>query len=341
MNFPYQMIERWQFWPARCRLRSERCRALPYVVVVCLSIFAGAIASPAALYAQGSPLVYDGFTEPIHDILVAANEIGRVDQVMVEEGDQIREGDTIAKLEDSVQAASVRIAEMQCQMTGEIDAAKAELETNLTRVKQLRELADERMAPPTELARAEADLQIAQARLKTVLERLELQKLELERYRVQLQRRLVIAPRDGIVATVFHQPGEYVTPGDPAVIRLLVTKQLHAVINVPVDELYAMSIGTETQVFLRGSGATIQASVCSLAPSIDGESGTVKVRVLIPNEDGKLRAGDRCTVQVASSRSPQRHQSAAVQGQMPVRSARLDRDQNQISVGQQIGGNTK
>jgi RND family efflux transporter MFP subunit len=245
---------------------------------------------------QQSQLVYDGFTEPKYDILVAANEIGRVENVYVTEGDLIRQGDVVAKLEDSLQAASVRISEHQSTMLGEIEAAKAEVAMHTARAQSIRELADDQMAPPTELARAEADLQLAQARHQSALETRGMRQLELERNRVQLERRKVISPDAGIVAHVFHQPGEYVTPSDPALIRLLVVDHLYAVFNVPVADLASMNVGDDTRVFLRGSQTNLNAQVFSIAPSIDGESGTVKVRCLIPNEDGLLRVGDRCTV---------------------------------------------
>ncbi|QDT11677.1 efflux RND transporter periplasmic adaptor subunit [Planctomycetes bacterium K23_9] len=265
-----------------------------------LAAFGGLLATGNSVQAQQS-LVYDGFTKPKYDILVAANEIGRVEEVLVEEGDQVRKGQVVARLEDGIQQASVRISEFQCTMTGEIEAAKAEVATNLARVQQVRQLAADQMAPPTELARAEADLEIAQAKHKTALEQNALRKLELKRNRVQLERRQVVAPMDGVVAKVFHQPGEYVTPSDPALIRLLVTSPLYAVFNVPVDELGSVNVDDSARVYLRSSRTSIECKVRAISPAIDGESGTVEVRVLLPNTDGKLRAGDRCTVHMKKS----------------------------------------
>ncbi len=272
------------------------CFARTVAVLVLSSKLAVSIAA-----AQQSQMVYDGFTEPKHDILVAANEIGRVEDVYVKEGDRIRQGDVVARLEDSLQAASVRISEHQCTMLGEIEAAKAEVAMQTARTQSVRELAEDEMAPATELARAEADLQLAQARHQSALETRGMRQLELERNRVQLERRKVIAPSSGIVAHVFHRPGEYVTPSDPALIRLLVIDHLYAVINVPVSDLSLMNVGDAARVFLRGSQTNLNAEIFSIAPSIDGESGTVRVRLMIANKDGNLRAGDRCTVHLSGT----------------------------------------
>ncbi|NND99919.1 MAG: efflux RND transporter periplasmic adaptor subunit [Pirellulaceae bacterium] len=259
---------------------------------------------------QTSEQVFDGFTEPKYDIMVAATELGRIDRVLVQEGDRVRQGDVVAQLDDAVQLASVKIAQLQAEQVGEVNAAKADVLLHRTRTDHLRQLSAERMARPDELRRAEADLKIAEARETAALEQVQLRKLELDRFRLQFERRKVIAPMDGVVAKVFHHPGEYITPADPAVIRLLVTDQLYGVFNVPIEDAGSLRIGSEVRVYLRSQSRTMTAKVYGISAAIDGESGTLKVRVLLPNEDSRLLAGDRCTMQMVTP--TQRQRSAAV-----------------------------
>lgn len=242
-------------------------------------------------------VIYDGFTEPMFDVQVAAAEIGRIDQVLLEVGDSVRKGQLVAQLEDSLQRSSLDVAKHSASMIGELEAARAEEKMQATRVKHLRELAEESMARPNELLRAEADLEIATARRKGAEERRVLAKVELERAQVQVNRRKVFAPVTGVVAEVFHHPGEYVTPGNPAVIRLLVVDQLLAVFNVPADEVRQLRVAQKAQVYLRSASKTVTGKIKSIAPAIDGQSGTVKVRVVLDNQQGEMRVGDRCTMQ--------------------------------------------
>lgn len=246
--------------------------------------------------------VYEGFTKPHYDIMVAATEIGLIEEVLVEEGEQVKKGQVIACLEDSVQRASVKIAELQAKMKGESDAAKAEAFLHRSKTLRLRELAKEKMARPDELLRSEADLEIAEARQRASMEQERLRELELERYKAQLERRKVRAPMDGLVAKVLRAPGEYVTPSDPAVIRLLVRDHLFADFSVPAEEALNMSVGTRVRVFLRSTAKSVNASIHSISPSIDGESGTLEVRVKLPNPYGEVRDGDRCTMQIAPNK---------------------------------------
>lgn len=249
---------------------------------------------------------YDGFTIPKFDILVAATEIGRLSEVNVEVGDRVKKGMVVAKLEDGLQREAVATAELRSKMRGELDAAKAEVALAKSRVEQFETLAQQNVARPDELRRAAVDLEVAKARELSMTEQDKLRKLELSRYQLQLLRRRVEAPMDGVVAEVFHAPGEYITPADPAVIRLLVMDQLYAVFNVPVDEIGTMNVGDPVLVAMMSLSKSVRGTIKSIAPGIDGESGTIKVMVVVDNKSGRLRSGDRCRMRLDRSRAASR-----------------------------------
>jgi RND family efflux transporter MFP subunit len=251
--------------------------------------------------------VYEGFTEPRQDILVAATEIGRLESLAVKVGDRVTAGEVVGQLDDALQILALEMAEQGVQMHGERDAAEAEVNRSQTRVEQLRKLSQLGNARPDELARAETDLQVANARLTSALESQEMRSMELQRSELQLERRKVRAPWSGVISEVFHHPGEYVSPNDPAVVRLLVMDKMYAVVNVPVEDSLGMQVGATGEVHLRSSEVTIPATISSKAPVIDGESGTVEVRVELDNPDGKILAGDRCTLHfnVSAQDTPQ------------------------------------
>ncbi|MEL6110224.1 MAG: efflux RND transporter periplasmic adaptor subunit [Planctomycetota bacterium] len=242
----------------------------------------------------GLAIEYDGFTEPKYNVLVAASEMGRLETVEVKIGDRIKRGQLIARLDDELQRQAVTGAKIRAEMRGELEAAEAESELMKLRVDQLRSLAVQEMARPYELKRAVADWEIAQKQVLAAQEQITLRQHEWARYEEQLRRRRVLAPMDGIVAEVFHSPGEYVSPSDPTVIRLLVLNQIVAVFNVPVDEVGRFTLGKRVTVHLTSFPRGVVGKVDTLSPVIDGESGTVEVRILIDNAEGRLRAGDRC-----------------------------------------------
>lgn len=270
--------------------------------------------APRGAAGSGSMLQFDGFVEPLEDIQVAALEIGNLQHVLVQVGDRVEAGDVIAVLDQSLQESAVAIARIHTSMRGQANAAKAERDLHLVRAEQLRRLRAEGLARPDEISRAEADLRIAEARLLTVEEELKLREAERQRYELQLDRRKVRAPIAGTVARIFRRAGEFVSPSDPSIVRLINTDQLVAVVNIPAEYAMPLSAGTAVRVHLATLRRTVPATIESVAPLIEGESGTVQVRILLPNPDRELRAGDRCTVTLSGPAMRSAHRSETGSG---------------------------
>ena len=243
--------------------------------------------------------------------MLASDEAGRIASIDVVVGQQVSAGQIVARLENAVQAASLRTAQVQVDMVGEKNAARVELELNELRAEKLRSLAAKNMARPDELRRAEADLKIARARVASMEEQHQLRLAEWERAKVLLDRRLVKAPMNGIVSELFLSPGESVSPSTPSVMEILVVDQLIAIFDVPVQDTFQLQIGHPVRVRLRSLAESVDSTVSSITPKIDGQSGTVQVRVTLDNADGRLLSGDRCTLQILESR---RAQSASLPG---------------------------
>lgn len=131
------MIKRY----GRTMLRANDSTGLLLIqigLLFCLSDSLSAQSNRLKVVNRAGPAVHEGFTVPKYEVLVAASELGRLQSLGVEVGDEVKKGDRIGSLEDSVQAASVRIAMAQAKMTGEWEAAKAEVKLNPLRVQKLR-----------------------------------------------------------------------------------------------------------------------------------------------------------------------------------------------------------
>ncbi len=237
---------------------------------------------------------YDGFLEPAEDVLVAAIEIGRLEQLNVAIGDRVEKGQELARLEDSMQVVSLEAAKQLASMRGELEAATAECTAQQKRAEQLRILASTGSARPDELTRAETDLMIATARLLIAQEQQLGRQLEVQRQEVQLERRRVLSPLSGVVARITRHPGEYVSPGDASIVRVISKESLIAVFNLPASDAIRLRVSQKVIVRPRTIPREAQGTVESIAPSIDGESGTIAVRVRIQNIGESMLPGDRC-----------------------------------------------
>ncbi len=239
---------------------------------------------------------YDGFLEPSDDVMVSAVEIGRLEKVNVKVGDRVTAGQELARLEDTIQVVSLEAAEQLASMHGELDAAAAERRYSQSRVEQLRALVRSGNARPDELTRAETDYEITQARHLAAEESHATRALDVKRNQIQLERRRVISPITGVVSGVLREPGEYVSPGDSAIFRVISKAELIAVFNLPAADAMQLQVGQSVPLKPRTIPSTVSGIIESISPLIDGESGTVAVRVRLNNQDETLIPGDRCVM---------------------------------------------
>lgn len=243
----------------------------------------------------------EGFTEPYRTIDVAAAETGVITAIAVREGETVRQGQTLATLDMEVFLATLQIAKLSMEARGKLGAAQAELELRKRRFEKLQALRAEAHASEQELERAQRDLAVAQAEVEAATEELQIRKLEYERIQAQIERRTVRAPSDGVITSIYKEPGEFVAPNDPRVLTIVQLDPLLATFSVPAHRAGQLSTGKQVAVRFPESGKTVQAAVELVAPVTDAQSGTVRVKVRIDNPKGLHRSGSRCTLELPGS----------------------------------------
>ena len=195
---------------------------------------------------------------------------------------------------------SLRIAERHQESRGKLDSAKAELRLRQARVDKFAELLERAHATREEVDRAEIERDIAAAAVLIAEEEAAVRMLERDRIAVQLRRRTVRCPIDGVVVECRKEIGEFVSPADPIVLTVVQLNPLRATFNVPEDLADRVVEGQRATVTLVASDEDVDAQVEFVSPVVDSESGTVRVRVRIPNADQTIRAGAACAMQVES-----------------------------------------
>ena len=246
------------------------------------------------------PVLFDGFLEPAEDILVSGTELGRIEKIFVEMGDRVQAGEPIAQLDDSRQRIAVDIAKMEAEKRGEWQSAKSEWKMYDHRHRQLVELHSRDMARPDEVTRAKRNLDMSAAQLQAASEEVRLRQLAVDRARLDLQRRKILAPKSGWIDRVLHSEGEYVTPTDSAIVRLIVTDTLEATFNVPPRNLRDLRIGDVATIFVTSAQQSVRGELLRMSPSMNRETGTVEVRFRVDNAERTLRSGDQCRLHLSA-----------------------------------------
>lgn len=225
---------------------------------------------------------------------VACVETGLIEELSVKPGDYVEQGQTLAKLESSLQELTIDVARAQAAATGRIKMSEAEVKLNLQRVSAIERGRQGNYTTQSELDRAKADLEIARSRL--VLERDEnlVQQLQLKRLEQQLEQRTIVAPISGSIHKIYKQLGEFVAPTSPEIMEIVDTSKLRVIFYVTLDELGQLIGTSAVQVNLEGR-PPVTAEIEFIAPMADAGSGLIEIHALLDNPTRAVQ-GSSCTI---------------------------------------------
>lgn len=104
---------------------------------------------------------------------------------------------------------------------------------------------------------------------------------------LDIEKKRLASPIDGIVTRVYFEQGETVSAGDKFA-EIVQMDELFLVANVPSSEVSAYKVGGEVKFKVDGRSATYDAKVVFASPIIDASSDTVRVKFEAKN----VRSGD-------------------------------------------------
>ncbi len=208
-----------------------------------------------------------GTGDAIQSVTVMPQVAGTLLEINIKSGDKVAKGQVIARLENEEQ----RIARDQAQVALKSATEKSQLYTNLK----------------SSVSRIEAfDAEIA----------LETAKLALASAELELKRRDIVAPIDGIAGIVTVNPGDNVTTSTAIAT---VDDRSELLVDFWVPERFAPIIKVGQPVnatAVARPGNLYDGSVEAVDNRIDEASRTLRVRARIGNDNDDLRAGMAFTV---------------------------------------------
>lgn len=271
-------------WPlAGCSPQPNPQAAAP--VVTGLSVAQAMLAQvPAGVAAVGSVHARESAS-------LSAQVVGRVTAVLVREGDTVRAGQLLVRLDPSaarseLDRAHADVAASQQQLSAaQTQAALAS--STLERYKQLR---DKKSVSPQEFDEVDHRAQDAAAQVEAARAQVEAARAAASGARTASGYSSITAPFAGIVTGRHVDPGALASPGLPLVdvdragpLQLLVT----------VDEslLQTLHFGASISVEISAaSQASLQGRVAQIVPAADTASHTFLVKIDLP-ASANLRAG--------------------------------------------------
>ncbi|MEE8575017.1 MAG: efflux RND transporter periplasmic adaptor subunit [Thermodesulfobacteriota bacterium] len=198
---------------------------------------------------------------------VSAEVRGKVEEIMFEEGDMVKEGDVLAVLDDELLRKLMNRNRARYALI-ETDIEKARID--FTRVSNLFK---EEFIP-------EKDYDDARYRLLALTKNAEVIDAELAELRVELKKKTVRAPFDGIIVKKETERGEWMEAGSP-VAMLASSKEVDVIVDVPEDIMAFLKKGMRVNVLIRG--LRLRGEVVAIIPRGDVESRTFPIKIRIKN----------------------------------------------------------
>ena len=257
-----------------------------------LLLVARLLAQPAcAMAAAGTG--FEGFLEPNQVVDISTPFRDRIEVLHVRDGDRVSKGQLLAELDSRVLEANLAAARQAAASHGQIDAARALVAMRKDRLSLLKELEESGNARPRELASARTDLAMARAQLQGAIEEQRLKKLDVLVIEARIEEKKLRSPLDGVVETVYKQQFELIGGSDAEPLLTLV--QLNPLLgrfHLPPAEAEGLHPGQAVHLSIGATRA--EGTIDFISPVIDARSGTVTVRVRVPNSDLVLTSGSRC-----------------------------------------------
>ncbi|MDB5683009.1 MAG: HlyD-family secretion protein [Sphingomonas bacterium] len=215
-----------------------------------------------------------------------AGEGGMVSQVLVEAGDWVAAGETLATIERSVQVqesnalgASIAVAQADAALArAELDRAQALVSRGF-------------------ISKADIDRKVA-AR-DAAIARVRVAEAQLGQARARIGRLSIRAPAAGLILTRALEPGQIVGPSNAALFRIARGGEMEMLARLAEQDLARLKIGMPATVTPTGMRTAFQGKVWQLSPVIDPNmrQGTARIALAY---DPALRPGGFASASIVS-----------------------------------------
>jgi membrane fusion protein (multidrug efflux system) len=218
----------------------------------------------------------NGTLEAENEVDIVSRAAGPIVELLAEESDGIRRGQTLARLDDREYRAQLEIARVTLN----------EMRLAFERAKKLQEQA---LISPESYEEALSAYESAQARY-------EVDSITLEYTNIK-------APFDGLVIKRYVNFAEQVGVNTP-LFRISDFDPLLCPIQVPERDLPRLGIGQEAYLTIEPyPGERFEAAILRISPVVDPSTGTIKVTLAVRSR-GKLRPGMFARVFVETATRP-------------------------------------
>jgi len=238
-----------------------------------------------------------GYVVARRQATVSAKVTGKIAELHIEEGMEVKEGQLLARLDDTTARPMYDLALRQLEAArtelGEVEVRLAEAERNLRRTAQLRE---DKLVSEAQLDQAQSEVAALRARLEAARSQVKVAEGTVRVRAQDLDDLLVRAPFDGVIVSKDAQPGEIVSPmsaggGFTRTGIATIVDMSSREIEVDVNEAFINRVrpNQRTEAVLDAyPDWVIPSHVINVVPTADRQKATVRVRIAFDELDPRI-----------------------------------------------------
>ncbi len=240
---------------------------------------------------------------------IASLEPGMIAQIAIREGQLVAAGELLVQIDDAAEQIAVRKAQTERDIAAKEDSntvkvryakdalatAKAEHQRANASIEKYRKSVTGSEIDQLRLAADQAALEVEQAEHNLAVAKLttELKNAALAAATLDVERRKLVAPLDGMVVQIKRRRGEWVQAGE-SIVRIVRLDRLRVEGFVSAKQLDATAVGRPVTVVVDLPGrpkTSFAGKLVFVSPEVNPVNGQIRVWAELDNQDLLLRPG--------------------------------------------------
>ncbi|MFN3565053.1 MAG: efflux RND transporter periplasmic adaptor subunit [Burkholderiaceae bacterium] len=238
-----------------------------------------------------------GYVVARRQATVSAQITGMLTRVLVKEGDRVKSGQLLARLEDSTARANVAAAQANAQAAeSQVALLQVQLAQAQADESRLRALADSGLVTQQAAEQARTQVAILAAQLHSRRKDAEAAQAQAAQAHVHYAHTYVRAPFDGVVTALAAQAGEIVSPLSSGggftrtgILTIVDMDTLEVEVEINEAQIAQIRPAMPVEIVLESyPDLRLPAQVVAAMPIADRSKGTVKIRVRLLQKDERI-----------------------------------------------------
>ncbi|MEN8790471.1 MAG: efflux RND transporter periplasmic adaptor subunit [Flavobacteriaceae bacterium] len=197
------------------------------------------------------------------NVLIYPEMAGTLLKIYVEDGQQVRKGQILARIDDG-------------GMNSQLDQLKAQAALAKTTFERQKRLWDQNIGSEIQYLQAETNYQALENSVKQT--------------ESQLSKSIIRAPFSGIIDNVILDQGTVVSPGSGvAIFRIVNLSEMYIEVNVPESYLQGVTPGKDVKVYFPVLRDSVLTKVKQTGNFINPGNRSFRIEIPVPNDKGNIK----------------------------------------------------